>query len=1343
MAAQIASPVPTLPGPPHSPMRLSLRAARAAATVLSAIALATCADSPTGPGAGRQARLAIAPVFSQAALQAAAELQSAGIQVASLKLMLFRKATGELLVEQVVDVAPGDTVTLEADVTLKETEELLKARLQFRDAAGTVLYEGEQVITARQGTSTPTNVSETLIEYVGPGKDAASLSIVPADTTISASTAITLVATAKDSAGAVIASPLIVWSSSDSALAAVSAAGVVTPAGSAGVVQIVASIPTRATATSTIRLVAGSGAVTMTKVGGDAQADTIDAVLAATPMVVELRDAVGAPMPNQVVVWRVLPTAVDSAGEYPNAGLLADASLPAAELPWYQDSLATTTDAQGRTRMYAHLGWKAGPARISAVAVGQPGGVEFTHTVRPGAPVWVMTLAQPDTMRAGIPADSMIRVQVADSYDNAVPAANVGITIHPWWYADYPALRAQPAALVAAGEATDRPTRRVLRPRHGTDTASALTASLTTPLTTGSAGLNAAQPVLNGATAVTDSAGTATFAGFTIGDVAGWYELEFEAATLGIWGWANTDVRLLAGTLAALRVRVEGDSSKAAPGDTVTVQAWLADAWENTIGTDSATRTVTWSATGGSFAPAGGTATSVMTNGHASTTWITPATAGSTDSVSASTPGLPGEPTTLSGSSQAVTIAQATPTGLVYADVTPEGAGHRQVLVLGDTQPAPLRAKLLDGAGAPIANTAIEWRQWSGSAYTTIDTTMTDAAGIATLQPVLPADSADYGYLYEAWVAGGTELMLPFQVAVRPDSTFDRVWLGAVTDGSTSIGDWAVASNWYGGVPTSTSKVLFPYWTYHVTAPRLASDATVGSIVASSAYYTATVDLGGATLTVTGDLSAPMVTGAGTIRMTGTGRTAYLYADAAAFEVAANASVNVVNYVHAQHVYLHGSLTTPAGEYVGLLGGNFTVGSTGQLNLLGGGAVLNAASVLFDDGSTGRTENGYVSFTQSFEQRATSTVAIDSAFVLAASFEDAGVHSITLANPAMPVGSVYLSGPGAATGIPTVNFSGPVRILDQLQAVEVSVTADSIQVGGYVYADSLSGFGGVRVLDFSGTTVPFFEGVPPKTVNLNSDAWLWGVSNFDTLQVRSGLYMNGLSMKVGTLNVVGEAAALHMQSAADSATVLGAARFAGGAAPSSLMQGTLILHGDLLQQNPDQMSPDGFRPDSLFDVVFRGQSQRIRFDNPGDPAAGAGSYLGRARVDSGASVIQSSTMYVTNRLEVRGDWIADPSDVNQVLLLDIAPGAGLRVEGKATLSRLNLNEGARAELVSPGTLTAAQCFNGGAELIGLSLNCTSTTPLTGGVLALLGSASPVGAPLLLVASAPADVRRRG
>jgi hypothetical protein len=1327
-------------------MRLPLRALRAAATVLSAVALATCADAPTGPGGAKVARLALEPVFSDAAMQAAAQLQGAGVTVGSIRLEIYRYATWELLSDQLFDVTPGDTtIALTADVTLKAAEEQLKVKLHFLGTDGTLLFFGEQLITARQGGSTETGIPSTNIQYVAAGAKAMRLSLTPADTTVATGTSLVLAAVVTDSGGAVIDAPLLLWTSSDTTVAKVSSLGLVTSTGAAGTVAIEARVPTGIGATAKVTLVDPGSAATLAKLGGDAQADTIEAVLASTPMVVELRDAAGAPLANQVIVWRAIPTALDAEVLYPNAGLLADASIPEAEIPWYQDSLSTITDAQGRTQMYAHLGWRAGvPATIRATAVARGASAEFNHAVKAGAPDWLLTVSQPDTMRAGLPADPALRMQIGDAYDNPVPLANVTLTVTPYWYDQTPALlRASTAPAAITADEPSRPRRRVVESRRGSGSTITTTASLTTAsLTEAPVLLNAAPPSVSGASAVTDSTGAATFTGFAIGDVVGWYELQVDATALGIWGWTNTDVRLLPGTLAGLRVRAAGDSTQALPADTIVVEAWLADAWENVIGSDSATRTVSWSATGGTFAPAGGTMTSPMTNGYASVSYVTNATVGARDSVTATTPGLTGEPATLSGSSQAIGIVQTAASAIVYGAPTAIAAGNRQVRLLGDTLATPLLAKVTDAAGAPIANTAVEWRLWTGSTYATLDTTQTDSVGATSLQPVLSPNETDHGFIFEASPLTAPHLVLRFQAAARPDSSYDRVWFGALSDGATSpaAGDWTVASNWDNGVPTATSNVLIPHWGNFSTTPQLSASTSVGSLHASGTTYSTTLDIGGFTLDVAGNLSAPMVTGPGTVRMTGSGRTAFLYAADGRFEVAQGASVTVSTYVYAMAVDVMGTLTTPDGLYLSLLGGDLTVANGAVLDLLGSASIYNARSLLLDDGSSGSTGTGYIGFAGNFEQRATSTFDLDSAFTLMGSFSDASAHTITLANPETRVGNVMLS--GSDVGVPMVTFTTPANVLNDFQVSSAAVTGDSLQVGGFVYgSDSLSDFSGLRLLDYHGPDAPVFLGRPAQTVVMNADASLWNASQFDNLEIRGALVLNGRPLTVnGALRVMGSAAALTMQSAADTVTVFGSATFSGANSSFSLTGGLLQLYGDLLQPSPDL--PDAFRPDPALEVRFLGKSQRIRFETPADSVTRPGSYLATVRVEPDAVVWQASNVHVTSRLEVRGQWANDSLDLDRVLLLDLASESQSKVEGTLDVSRLNLHAGALIEVVSPGTLKALTCYNGGATINGATLTCTSQVPLLGGSIVIAGT-SPLAAPAFLVATAPGKIPRRG
>lgn len=368
--------------------------------VLAAAASAiTCSDAPTGPDrspppARPNARLALTSVFSAGAQQAAALLRQSGIAVRTVRVVIVRPGTADTLVDRTVQVDSGQTsVTLEVDLEVRSTGEQVTASLQFRDANGVVLYEGTQTLTVRPGENTPQEVPKTVVEFVGPGARATSLTVSPGDTTISTRTPLALSVTAIDNTGATIPNPLVAWSVSDPALASISATGTLTPLGPRGSVRARAIIPTGLSAEATIRLLPPPARIVV--VGGGGQAAPVGSTLP-QPFTVEVQAADGLPAAGEPVTFSVVTE---------GGGV---------------STTTATTDAQGRASTTLTLGNRSGTYEFRAVS-GSVGAVTISTTATAAAPAsFTLHGGNDQAGTVGTPLPSALAVRVTDQFNNPV-----------------------------------------------------------------------------------------------------------------------------------------------------------------------------------------------------------------------------------------------------------------------------------------------------------------------------------------------------------------------------------------------------------------------------------------------------------------------------------------------------------------------------------------------------------------------------------------------------------------------------------------------------------------------------------------------------------------------------------------------------------------------------------------------------------------------------------------------------------------------------------------------------------------------------------------------------------
>lgn len=187
-----------------------------------------------------------------------------------------------------------------------------------------------------------------------------------------------LTASAQRASGQAVTGATFTWTSSDTAVATVSAEGLVT-ARAYGQVTVTAS--TAGKSAASIVWVTGTPGITV--LSGAGAEDTIAAILPA-PLVIEARDSLGVPLAQRPVLFR-------DGGMFDPVMLVAP--LGGTE---FSRSVVVTTDAGGRAAVRVRMGNKAGPATVLITPNPQLSGHAVPYTVRPGAPARLL-LAPADT----------------------------------------------------------------------------------------------------------------------------------------------------------------------------------------------------------------------------------------------------------------------------------------------------------------------------------------------------------------------------------------------------------------------------------------------------------------------------------------------------------------------------------------------------------------------------------------------------------------------------------------------------------------------------------------------------------------------------------------------------------------------------------------------------------------------------------------------------------------------------------------------------------------------------------------------------------------------------------
>ncbi|MDB4905524.1 MAG: Ig domain protein group 1 domain protein [Gemmatimonadetes bacterium] len=378
-------------------MRLSLRLAAAA---ILAVGLVTCSDSPAAPGKGGAAHLALRPTFSREAAAAWNSMASFGLAVNNVHVVL-RDAAGNILKDVVVVFPEGaDEISLELEVSLSAPEQQLSANIELRDASGTVLFSGTQLITAKVGSIVgPGDANPPVpITYVGPGAKATVLAIAPRDTAIGPTGTATMRFRTTDNAGTDVVGTPVTFTVRDGTIGSISASGVFSAAGKRGSTIVVAQTPSGLKDSTTVSVVLP--ATKLVLVSGGGQTGVAGNALA-QQVVVEVQAADNVPVAGVAVGFNVVT----------GGGSIAPVTM--------------ITGANGRAQATFTLGKQSG-AQSAQVSSGVFAPITVTATATAGTASKLSIVSgnnQQDTLSKALPLPFMVKV--TDANDNAVGGVSV------------------------------------------------------------------------------------------------------------------------------------------------------------------------------------------------------------------------------------------------------------------------------------------------------------------------------------------------------------------------------------------------------------------------------------------------------------------------------------------------------------------------------------------------------------------------------------------------------------------------------------------------------------------------------------------------------------------------------------------------------------------------------------------------------------------------------------------------------------------------------------------------------------------------------------------------------
>lgn len=321
---------------PHTVMRPAMpNAVLRRIPVLAGLALLggllSCGREVTGPnGRGPMATLAFDPTMPSIRLLGNGEVLGLGDVVPFERVrVVLRRANGEVAGEQMVAFAAGQqTVTVAITVQLgagaSSTGEALSATMKYINAAGDTVFSGGplEVIARPASSGNPPPPVQLPITYVGPGSDAAGISISPDSVVGVINQQATFSAIVVTAGQTPIPNAPVAYSSTDSARVRVNVAtGVATLVGARGTALIIAQTANDRADTALVRITPTPSAIVLVS-GGNQQ--TLQGTPFPNPVRVRVNAVDGLGVPGVTVNFAVtrgqgsvsVPSAVtDAAGE--------------------------------------------------------------------------------------------------------------------------------------------------------------------------------------------------------------------------------------------------------------------------------------------------------------------------------------------------------------------------------------------------------------------------------------------------------------------------------------------------------------------------------------------------------------------------------------------------------------------------------------------------------------------------------------------------------------------------------------------------------------------------------------------------------------------------------------------------------------------------------------------------------------------------------------------------------------------------------------------------------------------------------------------------------------------
>src|SRR5436190_22175989 len=198
--------------------------------------LATCRYDSAGPRRGGPTYLAVQPVVGLGV-----DLTAFGLTADTIRLVVTRSPADTLRALTFFFDPDSSQIRLAADVTLRALVETLTVHLELR-GGGFALFSGTRALEVRAGRPGPPQ--QIAVTYTGPGSAIAALTLTPPDTVLTFGEAFRFRVSARDSSGAPVSPFYVTWSSSDTTVLRVNAAGLARAPRARALVYVRAHTPT-------------------------------------------------------------------------------------------------------------------------------------------------------------------------------------------------------------------------------------------------------------------------------------------------------------------------------------------------------------------------------------------------------------------------------------------------------------------------------------------------------------------------------------------------------------------------------------------------------------------------------------------------------------------------------------------------------------------------------------------------------------------------------------------------------------------------------------------------------------------------------------------------------------------------------------------------------------------------------------------------------------------------------------------------------------------------------------------------------------------------------------------